>query len=242
MSAGDFFTRDGLIRVRLGRAVAARGVPSVDEEGDTSAQKNANLVLDRHFKKEPRLTVMHRPYAHRKSLMARAAEEFPEEFHLTRRSHFRSIEMFALHSYLIPYWAYYTGEAELVPPQLFRKDMFYWSNDPRHNQDVIDRIRETDPISFCIQAELSTHLTEKSVESYRQAMDTCLSRTNRVLRSDDGETLQRSPCPRLPAGRERLCHHRRLPWGDRGDDAPRLPGRGGQYDGRDDGTTRCGVP
>ena len=171
VSAGDFFTRDGLIRVRLGRAVAARGVPSVDEEGDTSAQKNANLVLDRHFKKEPRLTVMHRPYAHRKSLMARAAEEFPEEFHLTRRSHFRSIEMFALHSYLIPYWAYYTGEAELVPPQLFRKDMFYWSNDPRHNQDVIDRIRETDPISFCIQAELSTHLTEKSVESYRQAMD-----------------------------------------------------------------------
>lgn len=170
--AEDFFTEDGLIRVRLGRAVAARGIPSVDEEGDTSAQKNANLVLDRHFKKEPRLTVMHRPYAHRKSLMARAAEEFPEEFHLTRRSHFRSIEMFALHSYLIPYWAYYTGEAELVPPQLFRKDMFYWSNDPRHNQDVIDRIRDTDPISFCIQAELSTQLTETSVESYRQAMDT----------------------------------------------------------------------
>jgi hypothetical protein len=170
--AEDFFTEDGLIRVRLGRAVAARGIPSVDEEGDTSAQKNANLVLDRHFKKEPRLTVMHRPYAHRKSLMARAAEEFPEEFHLTRRSHFRSIEMFALHSYLIPYWAYYTGEAELVPPQLFRKDMFYWSNDPRHNQDVIDRIRHTDPISFCIQAELSTQLTETSVESYRQAMDT----------------------------------------------------------------------
>ena len=168
----DFFGKGGRIKVRLGRAVAARGVPSVNEEGDTSAQKNSNLVLDRHFKNEPRLTVMHRPYAHRKSLMAKAAEEFPEEFHLTRRSHFRSVEMFALHSYLIPYWAYYTGSAEIVPPQLFRKDMFYWSNDRRHNEEVLERIQKTDQVSFCIQAELSTQLTETSVQSYRTAMET----------------------------------------------------------------------
>jgi hypothetical protein len=169
--ASDFYNEDGFVRVRLGRSVSARGVPTVDEEGDTSAQKNANLVLDRFFKKETRLTVMHRPYSHRKSLMARAAEKFPEEFHLTRRSHFRSIEMFALHSYLIPYWAYYIGEAELVSPQLFRKDMFYWSNSPRHNREVANRIRETNPVSFCIQADLSVPILEESVVAYRGVMD-----------------------------------------------------------------------
>ena len=168
----DLFTEGGKIRVRLGRAVTKRGTPHEDEGGDTSGQKNANRVLDRRFKREPRLTVMHRPYAHRKSLLERAELEFPEEFLLTRRSQFRSVEMYALHNLLVPYWAHYIGEGELVPPQLFRKDMFYWANDPKHNANVLERIHQFEQISFCIQTDLSTYLTEESVASYRAAMET----------------------------------------------------------------------
>jgi len=168
----DFFTEDGKILLRLGRGLTARGVAIVEEGGDTSAQKNANLILDRDFRKERRPTVMHRPYAHRKSLMSRAEEEFPEAFHLTRRSHFRSVEMVALHNLLVPFWGYYAGEVQLLPTQLFRKDMFYWSNDKGHNDKVLERIREFEQISFCIQADLSTDLTEESVADYHRALET----------------------------------------------------------------------
>ncbi len=61
--AGDFFTVDVRIRVRLGRGLAARGAVVPGEPVDASAQKNTNRVLDAAFGRRFRLTVMHRPRA-----------------------------------------------------------------------------------------------------------------------------------------------------------------------------------
>ena len=103
----EFFTSDGLIRVRLGRALSPKGKPTMEEEGD-SGYKNANKILDEKFGKRARLTVMHRPYAHNIELLKKAERDFSQAFEETRSSRFRSTKMVAIHSFLIPYSASYS--------------------------------------------------------------------------------------------------------------------------------------
>ena len=90
LAFSDFFTPDSKIKVRLGRGLSPKGDPENTEDGDVSAHKNSNAVLDARFKKEDRLTVMHRPYTLTKTLMKESLRQFPEEFHQTRKSRFRS--------------------------------------------------------------------------------------------------------------------------------------------------------
>ena len=110
------FTDDGRPKVRLGRGLSPKGEPVQDEDGDSSGHKNANALLDKKFGRRTRLTVMHRPYSHTKSLMRFASEYFGEAFEATRSSRFRSTRMYALHSFLIPYAAAQAGEADLGAP------------------------------------------------------------------------------------------------------------------------------
>ena len=172
MQASDFFLPNGNPRVRLGRGLSPKGEPTNCEDADTSAHKNSNETLDTRFKNEIRLTVMHRPYSLTKSLMKECLKRFPEEFHQTRKSRFRSITMYALHNCLIPYACYYEGRAELIPPSILEKDMYVWTNDlkenERHARELIKRRHE----GFCIQEDRAVDLSPASVKQFHEMMET----------------------------------------------------------------------
>ena len=170
MNVGEFYASDGLIRVRLGRALSPKGAPSAEEEGDSAGHKNVNQLLDSCFGKHHRLTVMHRPYAHNKLLLEFASERFPEAFEATRASRFRSTSMHALHSFLVPYLACHAGCADLVPPRLLEKDMFCWGVSGRENSRVADRIRRMNGKAFCIQEERGVDIPHSEIEHFRQFM------------------------------------------------------------------------
>tara|TARA_S200000501_G_scaffold357896_1_gene382057 strand:- start:50 stop:1132 length:1083 start_codon:yes stop_codon:yes gene_type:complete len=166
----EFYTLDGLIRVRLGRALSPRGMPVSEEEGDSAGHKNANKILDDQFGKRARLTVMHRPYAHHKALLKAAEEDFPEAFEETRSSRFRSTKMVAIHSFLLPYAASYQKKADLVPPRLLEKDMFKWGQCSNSNHKVTQRVRSLRGKGFCIQEERGIQIPESEVSRFHEFM------------------------------------------------------------------------
>ena len=170
MGVNDFFTSDGLLRVRLGRALSPKGEPSSEEEGDYAGHRNANKLLDQRFMKRVRLTVMHRPYAHNKELLKNAERIFPEAFEETRSSRFRSTKMLAIHSFLIPYAASYQKVADLVPPRLLEKDMFRWGSSSLHNKRVVKRVRALRSKAFCIQEERGVEIPESEIIRFQSFM------------------------------------------------------------------------
>lgn len=170
MGVNDFFTSDGLLRVRLGRALSPKGEPSSEEEGDYAGHRNANKLLDQRFMKRARLTVMHRPYAHNKELLKNAERIFPEAFEETRSSRFRSTKMLAIHSFLIPYAASYQKVADLVPPRLLEKDMFRWGSSSLNNKRVVKRIRALRSKAFCIQEERGVEIPESEIIRFQSFM------------------------------------------------------------------------
>ena len=170
MGVNDFFTSDGLLRVRLGRALSPKGEPSSEEEGDYAGHRNANKLLDQRFMKRARLTVMHRPYAHNKELLKSAERIFPEAFEDTRSSRFRSTKMLAIHSFLIPYAASYQKVADLVPPRLLEKDMFRWGSSSLHNKRVVKRVRALRSKAFCIQEERGVEIPESEIIRFQSFM------------------------------------------------------------------------
>lgn len=168
----DFFTADSKIKVRLGRGLSPKGDPENSEDGDVSAHKNSNAVLDARFKREDRLTVMHRPYTLTKTLMKESLRQFPEEFHQTRKSRFRSTKMYGLHNCLVPYAAYYQGRAQLVPPSILEKDMYFWTNSRGDNDKIVRELTTREHEGFCIQEDRSLTLTEQSVQQFHEMMCT----------------------------------------------------------------------
>ena len=166
----EFFTSDGLIKVRLGRALSPKGKPTMEEEGDSAAHKNANKILDEKFGKRARLTVMHRPYAHNIELLKKAEKDFPQAFEETRSSRFRSTKMVAIHSFLIPYSASYNQQADLLPPRLLEKDMFKWGDCPESNQKVVSRVRSFRGKGFCIQEERGLIIPASEVLRFHEFM------------------------------------------------------------------------
>ena len=179
----QFYTSDGLIRVRLGRALSPKGNPIPDEEGDSAGHKNANNILDREFGKRARLTVMHRPYAHNKELLKKAETEFPLAFEETRSSRFRSTKMVAIHSFLLPYCASYNQQADLVPPKLLEKDMFKWGGSSESNKKVVQRIRSLRSNGFCIQEERGISIPESEVRRFHEFMSDLYSEASSFEKS-----------------------------------------------------------
>jgi hypothetical protein len=171
MNSSDFFLSDGRIRVRLGRGLSSKGEPCNNEDADTSAHKNSNAVLDTRFKNEIRMTVMHRPYSLSKPLMRECLKRFPEEFHQTRKSRFRSITMYALHNCLIPYACYYGGKAQLIPPSIFEKDMYVWTNDLEENESHAKELLKRRHEGFCVQEDRALDLTQESVRQFHELMN-----------------------------------------------------------------------
>ncbi|MBN1792899.1 hypothetical protein JW826_04425 [Candidatus Woesearchaeota archaeon] len=165
-SAKDFFIKDG-IRPRLGRKVAEKGDLGENPDHHTIAIKNSDLLLDRDFKPESRLTMAHRPQPLKKSFMRRCECLYPKEFEVTRKGHFRSEMRYVLHSHLLSYLYYYEGKTSFII-NLMEKDMFYWSNDLSKNKLLYGQFKKQR--SFCIQENWGIHLNVKAIKQFNQLM------------------------------------------------------------------------
>ncbi len=166
-----FFRGENIV-VRTGRAVAPKGSPDPSESGDTSALRNSNRLLDRHFVAERRLTLKHRPYPLTRTLFSEAESRFEDAFRSTRSHPFRSVRTFALHSCLVPYMAIYEGRGCLSMPNLFRKDMIHWSNDLAGNERAFRRIASSclGDYGFCLQGNGELEFSVEACAQFEELM------------------------------------------------------------------------
>ncbi len=167
---GDFFDKRGRPIVRLGRAIAPTGPIVPGEDPNSSAIRNANGWLDERIGRRPRLTIMHRPVAMRREDWVKAEAAFPDAFEDTRRSRFRSDNMVALHSHLLPYWLLSCGKARAKWPSLLRKDLFHWSNDLDANRRTMRRIRRPFQNAFCMAEIKGLRLTPDAMQQFQESM------------------------------------------------------------------------
>ena len=167
----DFFTEDGHPRYRLGRALSHDGPVALDTDPVKAAHANSNSALDHRYRTERRLTLMHRPLPLLKSHLDATEGAFPHEFRTSRAGQFRSSRMHALLFRLVPFRAAYENEAQLVPPSLFEKDMYYWTNDSRSNQSTAQRVEAGRGFGYCIQEDLSITLSTPAADAFRKWME-----------------------------------------------------------------------
>lgn len=167
----EFFTEDGHPRYQLGRAVSFDGPVDVDTDPVDAAHANSNSALNRRYRSERRLTLAHRPLPLRKSQLAEAEQAFPGEFLSSRSGQFRSSRMHALLFRLVAFRSAYEGKAELVPPNLFDKDMHYWTNDLKRNQSTAHQVDAGRGIGFCIQEDRSIRLSRSAVDGFQSWME-----------------------------------------------------------------------
>lgn len=184
VDAGGCFTAGGHPRVQLGRALAPTGEPGPQDEGDRAGGMNAGRALDLAFGRRRRLTVAHRPYPHRRSLFVDAERRFPEAFAATRAARFRAPGMYALHSFLLPYFAAAVGRARLLPPRLFEKDMFHWSGDASANARTAGRIRAHRGDAFCIQEARGVEITPAVAGAFHEFMESLYPRPSPFEKPD----------------------------------------------------------
>lgn len=168
---GEFFTGDGRPRYQLGRAASYDGPVDLDTSAVNAAHANSNRALNGRYRTERRLTLAHRPLPLRKSHLVEAEQAFPREFLSSRTDQFRSSRMHALLFRLVAFRAAYEGEAELVPPHLFEKDMHFWTNDPEKNQSTANRVDAGRGIGFCIQENRSISLSRSAVDGFGSWME-----------------------------------------------------------------------
>jgi stealth protein CR2 len=170
-TVGDFFTTEGHPRYRLGRAVSSDGPMDAETDPVDAAHSNSNNALNHRYGTEHRLTLAHRALPLLKSSIAATEQAFPREFLSSRSNQFRSPRMHALLFRLVPFRAAYEGQAELVPPNLFEKDMHFWANDPDHNRSTAHAVDRGRGIGFCIQENHSVTLTAAAVDAFQEWME-----------------------------------------------------------------------
>ncbi len=169
-TADDFFDPKGRPKVPLGRALSPKGAPRPADEADTAAHRNANRLLDIRYGRRLRLTVRHQPRPLTKSALDRCEATFPDAFRITRRCRFRSRRMTAVHNCLVPFWAYYSGQALLEPPRLGEKDMYVWTNDLDANREVAEAVDRKNARAFCVQGHTAAP-TPEAVHQFTEWMD-----------------------------------------------------------------------
>ncbi len=173
----DWYDGAGRIRIDLGRWLNPTGETRFDDNpGDANGQRNSSRLLDATFKAEPRLTLKHRPYPARKSLLSEAHLKFPAAFRETRKSQFRSERMYTFLSGLIPYMAYYTDRAVLNIPSISIKDMYYWSSDTQQNLRTWQRILKHRDKAFCVQEERGSSISREAIHQFHEMMDSLYPR------------------------------------------------------------------
>lgn len=150
----DFFTHDGKIKVLLqSKATMPTDRPKQSDNSFLLASRNANALLDQHFRRERRPFVSHAPYALMKSHMQQAEMVFFDAFRTTSSHRFRSPNDYTITNGLVQYYCRYNNKAvvgKLKNTAVILEDDL----DLRGNRGSLDSIRKSKPHTFCIQDKI----------------------------------------------------------------------------------------
>lgn len=111
-----FFLANGLSQFFLSKNRVPLGPASVEVTPVQAGAMNNRVLIERRFGRPVTRTLLHTPYALRRSIMAEIEREFPDEFRATMMSKLRELHTITVTSSLYHYYAYYSGRA--IPSSL----------------------------------------------------------------------------------------------------------------------------
>ncbi|PWR06841.1 sugar phosphotransferase [Micromonospora acroterricola] len=112
----DFFLANGISRFFPSPALVPPGPPSAEDIPSSAAGKNNRALIAERFGTVLTQKMKHMPHALRRSVLQEIEQTFPERFHRTAASQFRSMDDLSVASSLHHYYAFHTGRA--VPGNL----------------------------------------------------------------------------------------------------------------------------
>ncbi len=148
VTADDFYTPDGQIKVFLGTKAAPTGAIKPGELTYHSAWKNTNALLNNTFCEEVRYHLLHTPQVFKKSLINSCVRWFPEIFQNVSSHKFRMATDYTLTNGLIPYFAMYTGRG--VAADIANKTVWFGANFKRNVAEFLDIVKKRHK-TFCIE-------------------------------------------------------------------------------------------
>lgn len=113
---GTFFLANGISRFFMSKNRVPLGPASAEVTPVQAGAMNNRVLIERRFGRPITRTLMHAPYALRRSILAEIEQEFPEEIRATMMSRLRELHTITVTSSLYHYYAYYSGRA--VPGSL----------------------------------------------------------------------------------------------------------------------------
>lgn len=145
-----FFTKKDKIRVFVTEHAISRNPISRDDKtvGYRRAIRNTDELLSKTCSKEKRYHLAHAPDASRKSLSLSFEIQFYNVFLATEGHRFRCTQDYALTNGLIPYAAYYSGNAELE--SVSHKNIGL-VGETKHDVKMLKKTLKAQPLFFCIQ-------------------------------------------------------------------------------------------
>jgi hypothetical protein len=106
-----FFLANGLSQFFLSKNRVPLGPASAEVTPVQAGAMNNRVLIERRFGRPVTRTLLHTPYALRRSIMAEIEQEFPEEIRATMMSRLRELHTITVTSSLYHYYAYYSGRA-----------------------------------------------------------------------------------------------------------------------------------
>jgi len=144
----DFFTASGKMRLYFDHVLSPRGEATVNESGYFAGWKNTNKLLDRYFGFKLRASFVHGPFTFKKSVVQNAERRFSNAFKKNSKHKFRSFEDYTVTNGLIPYYAYYRGNA--VRGNLAHITVWV-KNNASFVKKQLSSVLHKKPATFCVE-------------------------------------------------------------------------------------------
>ncbi|MGW5115889.1 stealth family protein [Streptomyces noursei] len=146
-----FFHPNGLTRFFPSHVKVPCGEPTPDEPPASVAAKNNRRLIERKFGRTLVWKMKHVPYAMRRSLLLRVAEEFGEDHARTAASRVRSFTDLSIASSLYQHYAYYAAAA--APGDLRYRNIRL--DDENAHRELARLLHSRDHDTFCINGSAS---------------------------------------------------------------------------------------
>lgn len=152
----DFFTTRGLMKVRFSPSqyIYEGAPPPHAIPTDWAAYNSAGMVrrdFDIFFDRK----LMHVPFPLLRDMMYELEDRYPDAFHRTRRSRFRSREDVSVATMLAPFYAVATGRGVEWPSP----GQYVYADTGRFDwRTRFDRIRDRRPLFFCLNVTRYPHV------------------------------------------------------------------------------------
>lgn len=108
----DFFFSNGIAKSFTEEYGAVNGVVNANDPDYLNAARNGQRLLEQRFQRTATALHKHTPYALNRVVLREMEEAFPEAYHRTIHSAFRSLDDISTVSFMYHHYAYLTGRAQ----------------------------------------------------------------------------------------------------------------------------------